>query len=168
MSVLLRRACALLLFALCLPLPSTAGETCFGAAGQQCGGYNNGELQGVATCIPPPPAGSGVCAVSGGSWAHDECCVDHQDGVMCKQNTSQRCSSEWDKAVRRLVYGYQWFRGVDYKLEDNDGTVDRSRYCAKAGAGVHRNDRQYCCSGDSQKASYWDRLARPSLYRCKS
>lgn len=168
MKSTIHRALALVAL-LALQTPVLADDqTCFGAVGQQCGSFNNGRLQGIAFCLPPPPNGSGICAVSGGSWTHDECCFDHPDGVMCGGNSSQRCNNEWNKAVSRFVWGYQWFRGVDYRLIDRDGTVDRSRYCARPGAGVHRNDRQYCCSGDSRRASFWDRLARPSLYRCRN
>lgn len=157
----------LLSLLLVLPVLAAADEqTCFGAVGQQCGSFNNRRLQGIAFCLPPPPMSSGICAVSGGSWAHDQCCFDHADGVMCGGSGSQRCASEWDQAVNRFLWGYQWFRSVDYRLVDRDGNVDRPLYCAKPGAGLHRRDRQYCCAGASHRASFWDRLARPSLYRC--
>ena len=56
---------------------------------------------------------------------------------------------------------------VDTRREDSDGRVNRPEYCAKLGAGLHRNDRQYCCSGKSVRAPWPLSEVRRRLYFCE-
>lgn len=147
-----------------------AGDYCFGASGQQCGGFRDGELAGIAFCVPIPFNSNLACQISGGSMTHDPCCVDRPGGVMCSgsplDDDQRYCKSEWDRAVHRAFWGYQWTRAVNGNRENTTGNVVRAEYCASRNAGVHRNDRNYCCSGSARRAGFWDRLGRPSLYRC--
>ncbi len=156
-----------LLLGLLLTHQAGAGEFCFGAAGQQCGEFRRGALQGIAFCASVPIVNHGICQVSGGSMTHDPCCASHPDGVVCgKTPETGSCQVEWDRSVHRAVWGYHWNRLVNTAREYHSATVVRADYCAKPGAGVHRLDRGYCCSGRSHRANFWDRLGRPNLYRC--
>jgi hypothetical protein len=146
--------------------PVSAGEFCFGAAGQQCGQFRNGRLQGVAFCSPPV-SDIAVCAVHGGSLTHDPCCVANPNGVACgRQPENGRCRVEWDRAVHRWFWGYQWYRTVNTAIENDTGVVVRPQYCARSGAGVHREDRSHCCSGRSREAGFLLRVGRPDLFIC--
>ncbi len=161
---------ALLLVATALPTTARAGNFCFGGAGQQCGEFRDGELQGIAFCSTAGFFGNfGVCQVSGGSLTHDPCCVRFPDGVVCGQpQRNNQCQVEWDRSVHRLFWGYNWNRLVNTAKDNTTGRVVRADYCAKPRAGVHRLDRAHCCSGSSARAGFFDRFARPDLYRCSS
>jgi len=168
MSTVIKSLCFTLLATLGLGQAS-AGEFCFGAAGQQCGEFRDGALQGVALCtllFPGNP--NGICQVSGGSMTHDPCCVDRPRGVMCggSPTDESQCKAEWDRAVHRTFWGYNWYRAVNFSVENTSGDVVRASVCARAGAGVHSNDRGFCCSSSSRRAGFWDRFGRPALYRC--
>ncbi|MES2682587.1 MAG: hypothetical protein V4650_03640 [Pseudomonadota bacterium] len=165
MRRLLRLTLALMLFATFSPAQAQ-GDKCFGAAGQQCGMFAGGQLGQVAFCLGV--AGGAVCDVHGGSWTHDECCAANPNGVFCGGNDSSRaCQAEWDKSVSRFVYDYNWVRLVDTNRLDSDGRVNRSLYCAKLGAGLHRSDRHYCCSGQSVRAPWPLSEVRRRLYFCE-
>ena len=146
--------------------PVLAGEFCFGAAGQQCGQFRNGQLQGVAFCTVAV-SDRAVCAVHGGSLTHDPCCVREPNGVGCGRSPENgRCRVEWDRAVHRWFWGYQWYRVINTALENDTGVVVRRLYCARPGAGVHREDRAHCCSGRSRRAGFLQRMGRPDLFVC--
>lgn len=146
---------------------ASARDFCFGAAGQQCGEFREGQLQGIAFCSTLPIVNRGVCKVSGGSLTHDPCCASNPNGVVCgAKPESTRCQVEWDRSVHRAFWGYQWSRIVDTAKANTTGVVVRADYCARRNAGVHRLDRQHCCSGSSRQAGFFDRLGRPDLYRC--
>lgn len=146
---------------------ATARDFCFGAAGQQCGEFREGEMQGVAFCSTLPLVNFGVCKVSGGSLTHDPCCASNPRGVVCGGSPeTTACRVEWDRSVHRFFWGYQWNRVVDTAKPNTTGVVVRADYCAKRGAGVHRLDRQHCCSRSSRQAGFFDRLGRPDLFRC--
>lgn len=170
MNTLLRSLCLLLPGLLSLPV--AAGDFCFGGAGQQCGQFRDGALQGIAFCIAAPGNPVGICQVNGGSMTHDPCCVARPGGVMCGgspfDDDQSQCKSEWDRAVHRTVFGYNWARAVNFNVENRSGNVVRADYCARPDAGVHRNDRGFCCSGSARRAGFWDRFGRPDLYRCNS
>jgi hypothetical protein len=159
----------LLGFALGASFSTYAGEYCFGAVGQGCGMFSGGPLGSVATCIPNLPGArkDTMCQVSGGSMAHDPCCAAHPNGEWCggSPSTSQ-CSAEWDRAVNRFVWGYNWKRNVDSKKENTTGNVVLNDYCAPATARVHKNDVNQCCSRKADPAPFWLRVGRPSLYIC--
>jgi hypothetical protein len=146
-----------------------AADFCFGGVGQQCGGITMESVQ-FAACVPnvfaPPLA---VCAVSGGSMTHDPCCADHPRGKMCGTSPEQPavCKIEWDRAVSRFFWGYQWSRVVDTSKSNTSGNVVFGDYCAKSGRGVHKNDKGFCCSGDAKNAGFFERLTRPSLKICR-
>lgn len=167
----LASAMIVILFIACTSVTAYSAEYCFGAAGQGCGSFGGGPLGSVATCVPVLPSNGKdlVCEVSGGSMLHDPCCVQNPYGEFCgKSPSNSQCSSQWNRAVHRFIWGYDWVRFVDSKKENTTGNVVRADYCAKNGHKVHRNDRDFCCSGRSTKASFWDRIARPSLYMCTS
>ncbi len=154
--------------------PSTARaaepEFCFGAAGQGCGGWDilAGEMPRMAFCVGIPVVGMGACKVNGGSMEHDPCCVTHPDGVWCGVKPERNvCRGGWDRAVSRAVWGYQWTRAIDMNLGNRTGRVDRPKYCATRGSGVHRNDVQHCCSARARNAYFWENVARPSLRICE-
>ena len=159
----LRLSVALLLFAFFTPVQA---EKCFGAAGQQCGMFAGGELGRVAFCYGN--GSSATCDVHGGSWTHDECCAANPNGKECGgNNSSSRCTVEWDRAVSRWFWDYHWVRVVNTSRVDTDGKVNRGEYCARPGSGLHRDDRQYCCSGRSYKAHWPLNLVRWRLYFCE-
>ncbi|EIT71798.1 MULTISPECIES: hypothetical protein [Hydrocarboniphaga] len=159
---------SLLLLSLFGSATPALAERCFGAVGQQCGGFHQGQFAGVAMCLPASNgADRANCKVSGGSMTHDPCCAANPNGVMCGTSPeNNRCSAEWTRAVNRAVWSYQWTRNVNDEVENTTGTVRGPDYCARDGAGVHRNDRNFCCSGNSHRAGFWDRIGRPNLYRC--
>ena len=126
-------------------------QHCFGAVGAQCD---------VAFCV------GDICAVSGGSWEHDECCFRNYrpgspegmgcamgpvDEVTMSQNSV--CNAEWSKATLRQASGFFWLRNVNRNEANATGVVDRAEYCALDGAVVHREDAKYCCSGNSRPAN---------------
>lgn len=148
---------------------SYAGEYCFGAVGQGCGSFAGGPLGSVATCIPNPPwtRKDSVCQVSGGSMTHDPCCASHPNGEWCgAEPSTNQCSVEWNRAVSRFVWGYNWKRNVDSKKQNTTGNVVFNDYCAPATAGVHKNDVNQCCSKKAEQAWLWLRAGRPDLYIC--
>ncbi len=144
-------------------------DYCFGAVGQQCGGIS---ISGVnfAACAPFVYNPSlKICAVSAGSMTHDPCCADLPYGKMCghtPENQNQ-CASQWNRAVHRFVWGYQWTRLVDPTVPNTSGDVVRADYCAQRGDGLHKNDVEFCCSRDAQWATWWERIPRPSLKICR-
>jgi hypothetical protein len=164
------------LFALCfvgllfsIPLSASAGDYCFGGAGQGCGMFAGGPLGSVAFCVPNNGSTSKkvTCQVSGGSMTHDPCCAKNSSGAFCgKSPSTNQCSSEWDRSVNRWFWGYNWKRKVDNKKENTSGLVVFNDYCAANTVGIHKNDTSYCCSRKSLPASSWDRIARPNLNVC--
>lgn len=146
-----------------------ATDFCFGAVGQQCGGISMAGVQ-FAACAPLlPGTPMAVCAVSAGSMTHDPCCADSPRGKMCgtSPEIASLCSSEWDRAVHRFVWGYQWNRVVDTSKPNTTGDVVRADYCARPGQGLHRNDTGFCCSREARRANFWERLGRPNLRICR-
>lgn len=163
------RMLSCLILALALPLAANAGEYCFGAAGQGCGMFGGGPLGSVAFCVPnlSGTAKNLTCQVSGGSMTHDPCCAKNPYGEFCGSSPSTtQCQAEWDRAVNRWFWGYNWKRTVDSKKENTTGKVVQADYCAPNGKGIHKNDRSLCCSKKSAQASFWDRAGRPNLYVC--
>jgi hypothetical protein len=164
------------LFAFCFiglllstPLLASAGEFCFGGAGQGCGTFAGGPFGSVAFCLPNNSSTrkNVVCQVSGGSMTHDPCCVMSPSGVFCGRSPStNQCKVEWDRAVNRWFWGYNWKRNVDSRKENTTGQVVFNDYCAPNTAGIHKNDQSYCCSKKSLPASNWDRAGRPNLNVC--
>lgn len=164
------------LFAFCFiglllstPLLASAGEFCFGGAGQGCGTFAGGPFGSVAFCLPNNSSTrkNVVCQVSGGSMTHDPCCVTSPSGVFCGRSPStNQCKVEWDRAVNRWFWGYNWKRNVDSRKENTTGQVVFNDYCAPNTAGIHKNDQSYCCSKKSLPASNWDRAGRPNLNVC--
>ncbi len=87
----------------------TQVEQCFGAVGVKCDGV-------------PPKARAGKrlangtqnLAVSVGSIAHDNCCLNHPDGFFCSgfefvlSDWSRPCMAEWAKAFSDTADGRQW------------------------------------------------------------
>lgn len=152
-----------------LPAAEARADRCFGAAGMQCGVFSSGALTQVAFCFAlnfnPRTT---FCEVSGGSWAHDTCCAANPNGVHCGGNDSRSaCQVSWDRAVHRAFWGYHWARVVDGVRNDTDGQVNRPEYCARRKAGVHRNDTQYCCSGEHRNATTLEWLGRPDVKICR-
>lgn len=168
LSVLL--ACAGWLSPAAVQPAHAATDYCFGAAGQGCGGWTFGEMPRFAFCVPlPASGGKAICSVSGGSMTHDPCCATSPNGKMCGgpgRETTQ-CRAEWDKAVSRAFWGYQWNRVVDTRRGNSTGIVERPLYCANRGAAIHKNDDQHCCSRSSRPGNFWERLGRPNLDICK-
>ncbi len=155
--------------ALAFAVDASGTDYCFGAVGQQCGSISIEQVT-FAACVPfiySPRLK--VCAVSAGSMTHDPCCADRPYGKMCgrsPENQSQ-CLSEWNRAVHRFVWGYQWLRVVDPTIPNTSGNVVRENYCARRGDGLHKNDVEFCCSRDAQWATWWERIPRPSLKICR-
>lgn len=148
-----------------------AGERCFGAVGQACGGWtNNSAMPSVAFCVHTNGIGTnqGICLVNGGSMAHDPCCATNPNGKMCggSRETSQ-CSADWERAVSRTFWGYNWKRVLDVNRENSTGVVEQSLYCARPGKGVHKNDERFCCSRSSRPGNFWERVGRPNLNICR-
>ena len=147
---------------------ASAGERCFGASGQGCGGWTFGEMPRFAFCTGNTGNGTALCSVSGGSMTHDPCCASNPNGKQCGGSTeTAQCTSQWDRAVRRAVWFYQWNRLIDTRRVNNTGVVERSLYCAKKDSGIHKNDDEFCCSRQSRPANGWERIGRPSLAICK-
>jgi|GEM_PF-6333657 len=148
---------------------ASAGEYCFGGAGQGCGMFAGGPFGSVAFCVPNfgSTPKKMTCQVSGGSMTHDPCCAKSPNGVFCGGSPStNQCNAEWDRSVNRWLWGYNWKRKVDNKKENTSGQVVFNDYCAANGVGIHKNDQSFCCSKKSLPASYWDRLGRPNLNVC--
>ena len=126
--------------ALAFAVDASGTDYCFGAVGQQCGSISIEQVT-FAACVPfiySPRLK--VCAVSAGSMTHDPCCADRPYGKMCgrsPENQSQ-CLSEWNRAVHRFVWGYQWLRVVDPTIPNTSGNVVRENYLPP-GMGVLRN-----------------------------
>jgi hypothetical protein len=158
-----------LIASLAMPDVANAGEYCFGAVGQGCGTFGGGPLGSVAFCAPNL---SGTpkdltCQVNGGSMTHDPCCFRNPYGTWCGQSPSTtQCEAEWNRAVDRTFWGYNWKRNVNSKKENTSGNVVFADYAARNGQGVHKKDKSFCKSGRSEQASFWDRVGRPSLYVC--
>ena len=152
-----------------VPAPAAAediGERCFGAAGQGCGGWTFGAMPRVAFCVHA--AGMGVCKVNGGSMEHDPCCAANPRGKMCGGSPeTSACTTSWNRAVDRAIWGYQWTRSINTNLVNSTGRVDRPKYCATRGSGVHRNDVSHCCSTRARAANWWENVGRPSLRICE-
>lgn len=146
---------------------ASAGERCFGASGQGCGGWTVGEMPRVAFCTGAIANGLAVCAVSGGSMTHDPCCARDPNGKQCGGSENGQCTSEWNRAVRRAVWFYQWNRLIDTRRQNNTGLIERPLYCATSGSGIHKNDNEFCCSGRSRPGNGWERIGRPSLDVCR-
>lgn len=146
---------------------ASATEYCFGASGQGCGGWTFGEMPRFAFCSPAGSNGVAKCAVSGGSMTHDPCCVRSPRGKVCggRPETAQ-CTVEWNRAVDRAKWGYQWLRNIDTRRGNDTGVVERPLYCAQRGSGVHRNDESFCCSRSARDANSLERFARPDLKIC--
>ena len=150
-------------------LEARAADYCFGGVGQQCGGIN---MSGVyfAACTPHFYVSNlRICAVSAGSMTHDPCCADNPRGKMCgtQPEIGSQCLTEWNRAVHRFAWGYQWARAVDGTVANTSGNVVRADYCAQRGDGLHKNDVEFCCSREAQWAGFWERLARPNLKICR-
>ncbi len=164
------------LFAFCFiglllstPLLANAGEFCFGGAGQGCGTFAGGPFGSVAFCLPNNGSTQKkvTCQVSGGSMTHDPCCASNPRGVFCGGSPStNQCKVEWDRAVDRWLWGYNWKRKVDNKKENTTGQVVFGDYCAGNGAKLHKNDRSFCCSGKSRRGTDVERWGRPDLRVC--
>ncbi len=119
-------------------------DTCFGAAGSRCGFQSEGFETPVALCL------SGRCLINAGSWEHDECCWQFPNGSVCRvfgAPNDGRCSAAYDKAVGRLVLGYNWRRNISFSTLNTTGVVDRAAFCAPFGTIVHKNDVDRCCNG---------------------
>lgn len=165
----MKRAFITLMLALAPAFAAHAADKCFGAVGQQCGLL---QAEGLifAACVPAPWVGAnfGVCSVSGGSMTHDPCCAANPHGKVCGTSPENPnvCAGQWDRAVNRFVWGYQWSRTVDTSKTNSSGVVVKADYCAKNGRGVHKNDESFCCSGDAKNASFWERIGRPNLKIC--
>ncbi|RXR08291.1 hypothetical protein [Pseudoxanthomonas composti] len=149
-----------------------AGERCFGAVGQACGAWtNNSAMPSMAFCVHTNGIGThqGVCLINGGSMAHDPCCAASPNGEMCGGNGSSgrnACKVEWNRAVSRTLWGYNWKRVLDVTRVNDSGVVERPLYCARPGRGVHKNDEAFCCSGSARPAKWWERVGRPNLNVC--
>jgi hypothetical protein len=86
----------------------TVVEQCFGAVGSKC--------EGIPFITPSGsrrPDGTQTVFVSVGSIAHDNCCLQNSDGVMCAQGNTDNnwwipCKAEWEKAVRNTINNRQW------------------------------------------------------------
>lgn len=165
----MKRRTLLLVLVLATGVEARATDFCFGAVGQQCGGIS---MAGVNFAVCTPFLGVtnfAVCAVSAGSMTHDPCCADNPRGKMCgtSPEIASQCDTEWDRAVHRFVWGYQWNRVVDLTKPNTSGNVVRADYCAKRDQGLHKNDVAFCCSREARNANFWERLGRPNLRICR-
>lgn len=161
------------LFALALvpALEAQAADLCFGAVGQQCGSLSWEGIE-FAACFPipiPTTPQLAVCNVSAGSMTHDPCCARIPRGKVCgtEPELPLFCSVEWNRAIDRFIWGYQWVRVVDTSKTNTSGNVVRADYCAKRDHGLHKNDVSFCCSGEARQAGFWERLGRPNLKICR-
>lgn len=165
----MKRGILFLVFALAPTLEAQTADFCFGAVGQQCGGISIAGIQ-FAACTPFL-AGSPLrlCAVSRGSMTHDPCCADNPHGKKCGSDPENEnlCLTEWNRAVHRFTWGYQWTRLVDSSTPNTSGNVVRADYCARRDQGLHKNDESFCCSGDARQANFWERIGRPNLKICR-
>jgi hypothetical protein len=137
------------------------GHRCFGALGMDCGFPLEGLRLKVALCGPPG------CLINGGSWEHDECCVQHPQGMACRRGPADavlgndgHCVAEWNKAVTLATLGLNWFRKVDFNECNTSGHVVFNEYCALKGSIVRKDDVKYCCS---KSASTLDALTPAEL-----
>lgn len=165
----MKRAILLLALALAPTLEAQAADYCFGAVGQQCGSISIAGVQFAACTAALPGTPMMICAVSKGSMQHDPCCADNPRGKKCggEPENESLCSTEWDRAVHRFIWGYQWSRAVDSSKSNTTGDVVRADYCAKRGQGLHKNDEAYCCSRDARRGNFWERIGRPNLSICQ-
>lgn len=165
----MKRAIMILALALAPTLEATSADFCFGAVGQQCGSISMAGIQFAACAAVVPGMPAMICAVSRGSMTHDPCCADNPTGKKCgtEPENENVCRTEWDRAVHRFVWGYQWTRLVDSSVGNTSGDVVRADYCAKRGQGLHKNDEAYCCSRDARRGNFWERIGRPNLSICQ-
>jgi hypothetical protein len=126
--------------------PDLRTEFCFGALGAQCGLPPAG-LPATALCA------FGFCYINGGSWEHDECCIDHPHGMACQLGPLDaitghdgNCVNAWNKAVRLAGKGLFWKRTVDFSRGNTSGTVEFPLYCAPGDYLVPPEDADKCCS----------------------
>lgn len=141
-------------------------QRCFGAIGNNCGaadeeGFDYGHCLRLHPFTDPDVA---TCQINGGSWEHDECCIEKRVGGNAPESEQGSCSppmavalsqpyvceAEFNKAVARLAQNLTWVRDVDATVENTSGVVDFSRYCALAGSIVHQSDVNYCCSREAE------------------
>ncbi len=146
-------------------IPTARTEFCFGAIGAECG-QPQADLPGAALCR------LGVCFINGGSWEHDECCVDHRSGETCDFNPlhaaeaarDRACVAAWNKAVRLTSKGLSWSRAVDFNRGNSTGTVEFALYCAAANTFVPPEDGNKCCSRQTRALNTAEALtAAPAL-----
>lgn len=155
-----------------LSVDAQAQHRCFGAGGDQCGALS-GQGFRLSACVATPFApGFSFCNVSGGSWAHDECCFRNPRGNFCDgagTAGASICRVEMVRAIHRAGFGYQWTRLVDNRRSDDDGLVNRAEYCARPGAGVHRDDVGFCCNTRpaARRVHFPFNIGRPDLHVCR-
>ncbi|MGB3455432.1 MAG: hypothetical protein WBG08_12395 [Litorimonas sp.] len=138
---------------------SVKGEQCFGAVGQGCALLTSGVFaEERSSCLPGYRRNEVSCMVNTGSWAHDECCADHPEGIMCGGSQSDPvCQAEWDHAVAHTIgQVYSWRVVADPRVLDYDGEVDHDKYCAPEGATLApREGAAHCCSRKVRKLHAW-------------
>ena len=127
-------------------------EVCFGALGPGCGIWG-GQL-GITLCGPSPNQSIAngkyllSCTVNSGSWGHDECCADDENGHWCvgPGTATNSCRTDFDRGVARLVSPFSWERhDVDPFRTNGTGIVEHDLYCAKPGTPVWDIETGYCC-----------------------
>ncbi|MEM1035295.1 MAG: hypothetical protein AAGI14_00910 [Pseudomonadota bacterium] len=127
-------------------------EVCFGALGPGCGIWG-GQL-GITLCGPSPNQSIAngkyllSCTVNSGSWGHDECCADDENGHWCfgPGTPTNRCRTDFDRGVARLISPFSWERhDVDPFRTNDTGLVEHDLYCAKPGTPVWDIETGYCC-----------------------
>ena len=154
------------------PEPRVQAERCFGAVGSKC--------EGVAGFAKTSNADGTVnLFVSVGSIMHDNCCLAHPGGKMCRGNNddaSGLCIKEWDKAVWNSFDGRAWSQtwnpswGGDFRIVNNPRktsfrlggtnmdrgstpfeTVATRQLMAPRGTNLDVGDETFCQSGQADQ-----------------
>ena len=144
------------------------GKGCFGAAGQNCGGWTGAGLE-LSSCNPV----THTCSINAGSWQHDECCIRNPQGAMCDGKmeelvgSGQVCQAEFEMAVKRLPTPFTWSRSVDFEARNATGIVDHGAYCAPAGTFVNvaAAEQRFCCTRQARRFAPVELLRVPASVR---
>ena len=137
----------------------TIVQTCYGAAGNNCGPADGIANFGLCAYTPLGPS----CKINAGSWEHDECCIRHRLGGPNPQQGSctapglgpppYYCQDLLAKAVLHIQHPeLSWTRykmdfGKKYtRTEEIEMPVTHLDMCNESGGTLLCSDVQYCCS----------------------
>ncbi|MEL7108996.1 MAG: hypothetical protein AAGJ68_06750 [Pseudomonadota bacterium] len=143
-------------------------ETCYGAMGPGCGIWAGEGLDKITLCGPSPLKSiidgryQLSCAINSGSWGHDECCTDDENGHWCfgPGPATASCTAEFDRGFARMLSPFQWERhDVDPTRTNGTGIVEHDLYCAKPGTPMWSSEVGYCCTLSGRQFNWVDGIA---------